>query len=86
MNNVIKCYSNNGNRYKSPLNSDSFISCREIWERAIQAAARKATAAGVNWIAIDESNGDFYIYQISGYTPDLGLFNYSLDRNGNIIS
>ncbi len=86
MNKVIKCSSNNGNRYKSPLNGDSFISCREIWARAIPAAARKATATGVNWIAIDEDNGKFYIYQVSGYTHDSGLFNFRLNEKGQIIA
>lgn len=83
---IVKCSTNNKDRHISCLDNETYITYREIREKAIPAVAEKATANGVNWIAIDESNGDFYIYQISGYVPDLGLFNYCLDRSGNIIN
>ena len=81
----IKATSNK--RYTSPRDCECFISLREIRGKASPTAVEKITGIpGVNWIAVDEEDGDFFIYQFSGYNADLGRFNYSLDRNGNIIS
>ena len=68
-----------------PRNNEAYVTHREIWTRAPKAIARKATADGVNHICIDESNGQFRIFQISGYTPDRGLFVDMLDENGKVI-
>ena len=73
-------------RYLSPIDCECFISHREIWSKAPKASARKATAEGVNWIAVKEKDGDFYIFQVSGYTMDRGLFCDMLDRSGRVIN
>ena len=82
----VKATSNSNYRYADPRDCECFISYREIWQKAPRATARKVTNESVNWIAIDESDGDFYIFQIAGYSHDRGLFNYQLDRNGRIIA
>lgn len=72
-------------RYSDPRDCECLISHREIWQKAPKAAARKATAEGVNWIAIKEKGGDFFIYQVGGYTRDRGLFCDLLDRSGRVV-
>lgn len=71
-------------RSVSYLNGYSYVTHKEIWARATKAAARKATADGVNHICIDETGGKFYIFQISGYTPDRGMFCDLLDEQGKV--
>ena len=74
-------------RYLNQLTHDFYITDREIWKRAEnKAAARKATAEGVNHVCIDNQNGKFYIFQVSGYTTEKGLFNYLLDEKGRITA
>ena len=72
-------------RSVSYLDNMANVTHREIWTRAPRAAARKATAAGVNCIAIDETGGGFRIFQISGYTPERGLYCDCLDESGRVI-
>ena len=62
------------------------VTQREIWENAPRAAARKATAEGVNHLCIDNQNGKFFIFQVSGYTKDRGLFCDLLDESGRVIA
>jgi len=81
----VNASTNSDKRYISPLDCECYISHREIWSKAPKAAARKATMPGVNWIAVDESDG-FYIYQVSGYTQESGMFCYNLDKEGRIIA
>lgn len=72
-------------RYTNPLNCESYITYKEIWTKAPKATARKATAKGVNHITIKETDGDFYIFQISGYTPERGIYCDLLDRSGRVV-
>jgi hypothetical protein len=67
------------------MTGDSYTTAREIWSKAPRAAARKATAEGVNGISIDETGGRFYIFQISGYTPDRGLYCDLLNEAGEVV-
>ena len=80
-----KAHTNSRKRYIDCLNGQAYISDREIWSRAPKAVARKATAEGVNGIAIDEENGAFRIFQVSGYTRERGLFCDLLDEKGRCI-
>lgn len=80
----IICHSN-GDRWRDCRNGDSYTTAREIWSKAPRAAARKATAEGVNGISIDETGGLFYIFQISGYTPDRGMFCDLLNEAGQVV-
>ena len=82
----IRCSATNSTRAKNPMNGESYTTAREIWTRAPRAAARKATAEGVNGIAIDESGGGFFIIQISGYTPERGLYCDMLDESGRVVA
>lgn len=74
--------------------STALIDAREIWTRANKAAARKATAEGVNSIAAEaKPDGSLFIYQISGYTRERGLFydflnnaGQRIDSNGRVIA
>lgn len=72
-------------RYADPRDCECIISHREIWKKAPKAMARKATAPGVNWIAIHEIGNNIVVYQVAGYTPDRGLFCDLLDDNGRVI-
>lgn len=74
----------NGERRTDARTNTAHISAREIWTKAPKAAARKATADGVTSICVDETNNRFFIYQISGYTPEKGLFWALLDEAGRI--
>lgn len=82
---AVRATVTNSSRATNPANCEVLITHREIWTRATRAAARKATADGVNGIAVNEKNGDFYIFQISGYTPERGLYCDLLDRNGHTV-
>ena len=74
-------------RYLNQLTHDFYITDREIWKRAEnKAAARKATQEGVNHICIDNHDGKFYIFQVSGHTPEKGIFCYLLDEAGRITA
>lgn len=75
----------NSKRKVNPLNCEVFITHREIWTRAPKAAARKATAEGVNGISLDEKEGRFFIFQISGYNRERGLYCDLLDEAGRVI-
>lgn len=81
----IVCSSKGGQRRTNCMTGDSYTTAREIWRRAPRAAARKATAEGVNGISIDETGGRFYIFQISGYTPDRGMFCDLLNEAGQVV-
>ena len=61
----IVCSSKGGQRRTNCMTGDSYTTAREIWSKAPRAAARKATAEGVNGISIDETGRRFYIFQIS---------------------
>jgi hypothetical protein len=80
----ITCSIDDG-RYADPRNCNQYTTAREIWKKSNRAAARKATADGVNQIAIKATGNRFYIYQISGYTMEKGLFCYNLNESGQII-
>ena len=80
----IICHSN-GDRWTDCRNGNSYTTAREIWSKSPRAAARKATAEGVNGISIDETGGRFYIFQISGYTPDRGMFCDLLNEAGQVV-
>ena len=73
------------NRRTDPRDNSAFITHREIWSKAPRAAARKATAEGVNGIAVNEDGGKFYIFHISGYTPERGLFCDCLNEAGQVV-
>lgn len=73
-------------RYMNPLNCDQYTTAREIWKKAPAAAARKATADGVNGVSIKVIEGRFYIYQISGYTYDRGLYCDLLNERGQVVT
>lgn len=75
----------NSDRYIDPVDNTAYIDPAEIWERTTKAAARKATAPDVNYIAVDEKNGGFYIFQVSGYSIDRGLYCDLLDHEGRVI-
>ena len=75
----------NGDRYKNPCTCEAVVTAREIWEKSPRATARKATMDGVNQICIDEAGGRFYVYQISGYSRDAGLFCLLLDEAGRVV-
>ena len=75
----------NSDRRTDPRDNSAFLTHREIWSRATKAAARKATADGVNGIALDETGGRFYIFQISGYTPERGIFCDILNEAGQVV-
>ena len=64
---------------------NSYTTAREIWSKSPKAAARKATAPGVNHLAIKVVNGSFRIYQISGYTPEKGLYCDLLNEKGQVV-
>lgn len=81
----IKCTTRGGDRWTDCRTCESFTTAREIWSKAPAAAARKATADGVIGLAIDESGGRFYIYQVSGYTPDRGAFCDLLNEAGQVV-
>lgn len=81
----IVCSSKGGQRRTNCMTGDSYTTAREIWSKATRAAARKATAEGVNGISIDETGGRFYIFQISGYTPDRGMFCDLLNEAGQVV-
>lgn len=81
----IVCSSKGGQRRTNCMTGDSYTTAREIWSRATRAAARKATAEGVNGISIDETGGRFYIFQISGYTPDRGMYCDLLNEAGQVV-
>lgn len=81
----IVCSSKGGQRRTNCMTGDSYTTAREIWSKAPRAAARKATAEGVNGISIDETGGRFYIFQISGYTPDRGMFCDLLNEAGQVV-
>ena len=76
----------NSDRARDPRNCNAYTTAREIWSKAPKAAARKATAPGVNGICLDETGGRFYIFQISGYTRERGLFCDVLDEAGRVVS
>ena len=77
---------NTNGRKTDPKTNTALITHREIWKKAPKAAARKATAQGVNGISIDETNGKFYIFQVSGYTPERGIFCDILNERGQVIN
>lgn len=81
----IVCSSRGGNRWTDCRTGDSYTTAREIWSKAPAAAARKATAEGVNGISIDETGGKFFIYQISGYTHERGLYCDLLNEAGEVV-
>jgi hypothetical protein len=72
-------------RAVSYIDNQADVTHREIWTRAPRATARKATASGVNHIALDETDGQFFIFQISGYTKERGLYCDLLDKAGRVI-
>lgn len=80
----IKCRIDDG-RTANPLNCDQYTTAREIWTKAPAAAARKATAPGVNHLCIKATANSFFIYLIGGYTPERGLFCDMLNEAGQII-
>ena len=82
----IRCSSKGGDRWQDCTNCRSYTTAREIWSKAPKAAARKATAPGVNGIAIDETGGKFYIYQIGGYTPERGAYCDILNELGQVVT
>ncbi len=82
---TVKASTTNSTRSTSPLDCQAIITHREIWTRAPRAAAKKATADGVNAIALDETAGRFYIFQVSGYTPERGLYCDLLDETGRTV-
>lgn len=75
----------NSDRARDPRNCQAYTTAREIWKKAPRAAARKATAPGVNGIALDETGGKFFIFQISGYTPERGLYCDLLNERGQVV-
>jgi len=79
---TVKAHTNSKTRHINPCTCETLISHREIWEKAPKAVARKVTRDGVNSICIDESQGQFTVYQCSGYTRDEGLFCYYIDEKG----
>ena len=76
----------NSKRYTDPRTNETYISHREIWTRAPRAAARKATAEGVTGIVLDETGGRFYIFQVSGYTRERGLYCDMLNESGQVVT
>lgn len=76
----------NSTRYIDPVDNTAYIDPVEIWKRTTKAAARKATAPDVNNIAVDEKDGGFYIFQVSGYNTDRGLYCDLLNREGRVIA
>lgn len=80
----IICHIDDGRR-ANPTNGDQYTTAREIWSKAPRAAARKATAPGVNAVCIKATAGKFHIFQISGYTTERGLFCDMLNTRGEVI-
>ena len=62
-----------------------YTTAREIWSKAPKAAARKATADGVQSLCIDDTEGKFYIYQRSGWTTIRGVYCDLLDEKSRIV-
>ena len=81
----VKATTDSPSRAIDPRNCECSISHREIWQKAAtKAMARKATAPGVDWIAVHEESGKMYIYQVAGYTYTRGLFCDCLNRQGRV--
>ena len=72
-------------RTADPRNGDQYTTAREIYTKAPKAAARKATRQGVNGLSIKTTGNRFYIFQISGYTPERGLFCDLLNEAGQVV-
>lgn len=72
-------------RTENTLNGDQYTTAREIWTKAPRAQARKATAKGVQGVAIHATGKKFHIFQVSGYTPERGIFCDMLNEDGKVI-
>lgn len=69
--------------YCLPGRATTLLDLDYIVKRAPQVAMY--CDSSVNGLAIDTSDDEFYVFQITGYSQEKGLYCYLLDKDGNIV-